>query len=63
MNDSYGVSQEFFHKSNSQVKRKLKSKKAKEQESFTVSKEIIKEASETLSKNGKHDESLMIYLM
>ena len=32
-------------------------------ESFTVSKEIIKEAWETLSKNGKHAESLMIYLM
>ena len=55
---SYGVSQELFP----QIKFSSKMK-AKEQESFTVSKEIIKEASETLSKNGKHAESLMIYLM
>ena len=38
-------------------------KKAKELEIFNVSSEIIKEAWETLSKNGKHAESLMIYLM
>ena len=55
---SYGVSPELFP----QIKFSSK-KKAKEQESFTVSKEIIKEAWETLSKNGKHAESLMIYLM
>ena len=55
---SYGVSPELFPR----IKFSSK-KKAKEQESFTVSKEIIKEAWETLSKNGKHAESLMIYLM
>ena len=55
---SYGVSPELFPR----IKFSSK-KKAKEQESFTVSKEIIKEGWETLSKNGKHAESLMIYLM
>ena len=55
---SYGVSPELFP----QIKFSSK-KKAKEQESFTVSKETIKEAWETLSKNGKHAKSLMIYLM
>ena len=55
---SYGVSPELFPR----IKFSSK-KKAKEQESFTVNKEIIKEAWETLSKNGKHAESLMIYLM
>ena len=55
---SYGVSQELFPKIRFSSKQK-----AKEQEIFKVNQEIIKEAWETLSKNGKHAESLMIYLM
>ena len=45
---SYGVSQELFPKIRFSSK-----KKAKEQEIFKVSKEIIKEARETLSKKWK----------
>ena len=55
---SFGVSKDLFP----QIKFSSK-KKPKEQERSIVSKEIIKEAWDTLSKNGKQAESLMIYLM
>ena len=55
---SYGVSKDSFP----QIKFSSE-KKVKEQERSVVDKGIIKYAWETLSKNGKHAESLMIYLM
>ena len=54
----YGVSKD----SCTQIKISSE-KKVKEQERSVVDKGIIKYAWEALSKNGKHAESLMIYLM